>query len=194
MSASRPSKRISPLSGACVPATHLIRVDLPAPLSPTSAITSPIRTSKSTSVRACTDPNDFVMPRSSRSGVSFTVPFLPEADGGARRGASTAARLLLLAVLLELADADVALLDELVRVEPVDVRLLDHDRRKRDRRLHLAPVRPERGCLRLLALEQRNGRRRGCCRLLRDRLVHRARLPARDDVLRALNRGVLADR
>ena len=36
-----PSKRIWPLSAAWVPATHLISVDLPAPLSPTSAITSP---------------------------------------------------------------------------------------------------------------------------------------------------------
>ena len=51
---------------------HLISVDLPAPLSPTSAMTSPCRTSKSTSVSACTDPNDFVMFRSWRSGVSVT--------------------------------------------------------------------------------------------------------------------------
>ena len=34
---------------SAIPATHLISVDLPAPLSPTSAITSPGRTSKSTS-------------------------------------------------------------------------------------------------------------------------------------------------
>ena len=39
-------------SGEWIPATHLISVDLPAPLSPTSAITSPARTSKSTSVSA----------------------------------------------------------------------------------------------------------------------------------------------
>ena len=61
---SSPSKRISPLSGVCVPATHLMSVDFPAPLSPTSAITSPCRTSKSTSLSASTEPNDFVMPRS----------------------------------------------------------------------------------------------------------------------------------
>src|SRR5881392_2524716 len=47
---------------------HLISVDLPAPLSPTSAITSPSFTSKSTSVSACTEPNDLERPRSWRSG------------------------------------------------------------------------------------------------------------------------------
>jgi hypothetical protein len=49
----------------------LTSVDLPAPLSPTSAITSPARTSKSTSSSACTEPNVFVMPCSWRSGVSL---------------------------------------------------------------------------------------------------------------------------
>src|SRR4029077_1339114 len=117
---SSPSNRISPLSGECVPAMHLISVDLPAPLSPTSAITSPLRTSKSTSVSACTDPNDFVMLRSWRSGVSVMVAgrgFLPQ--NGRRRPArapplhSVRQRdvpVCVLAVLLELADADVALL------------------------------------------------------------------------------------
>ena len=52
-----------------VPATHLISVDLPAPLSPTSAITSPGRTSKSTSSSACTEPKLFEIPWSSSSGV-----------------------------------------------------------------------------------------------------------------------------
>src|SRR4051794_39543804 len=46
-----------------------MRVDLPAPLSPTSATTSPAWTSKSTSVRASTAPNRFVTPFSSRSGL-----------------------------------------------------------------------------------------------------------------------------
>ena len=48
-----PSKRISPESALWMPAIDLISVDLPAPLSPTSAITSPRRTSRSTSVSAC---------------------------------------------------------------------------------------------------------------------------------------------
>ena len=55
-----------------MPAMHLMSVDLPAPLSPTSAMTSPDRTSKSTSVSACTEPNVFVRSRISRSGVSLT--------------------------------------------------------------------------------------------------------------------------
>src|SRR3954451_6698892 len=46
----------------------LISVDLPAPLSPTTATTSPAPTSKSTSVSASTAPNRLVTPLSSRSG------------------------------------------------------------------------------------------------------------------------------
>src|SRR3972149_9346384 len=70
-----------------MPATHLISGDVPAPLSPTSAITSPLRTSKSTSESAWTDPNDFDRPRISRRGSSLMVAgFLPhwkeEAPGG----------------------------------------------------------------------------------------------------------------
>src|SRR5436853_7860255 len=42
-----------------MPATDLISVDFPAPLSPTSAITSPSRTSKSTSRSASTEPKCF---------------------------------------------------------------------------------------------------------------------------------------
>src|SRR6187200_1509961 len=95
-----------------MPATLLISVDLPAPLSPTSAITSPGGTSKSTSVSACTEPNDLVMPRSwRRSGVSLT-------DGASYHGkgrgrpvrAPPRSGLRLLAVLLVLAHADLAAL------------------------------------------------------------------------------------
>src|SRR6187551_1378108 len=53
-----------------MPAIALMSVDLPAPLSPTSATTSPAWTSKSTSVSASTAPNRFVTPFSSRSGRS----------------------------------------------------------------------------------------------------------------------------
>src|SRR5712691_611406 len=108
MCTSLPSKRISPLSAECVPATHLISVDLPAPLSPTSAITSPARTSKSTSDSACTEPNDLVMSRSSRSGFTFTVGVLPELVEAPRLGRlHRDVGVRLFAVLLELADADV---------------------------------------------------------------------------------------
>src|SRR2546423_5946269 len=67
-----------------MPAMHLIRVDLPAPLSPTSAITSPCRTSRSTSVSAWTEPNDFETPRSSRRGWSLTPRFISHEDGRRR--------------------------------------------------------------------------------------------------------------
>src|SRR5947209_14577788 len=71
-----------------MPATHLIRVDLPAPLSPTSATTSPFRTSKSTSESAWTDPNDFDRPRIWRRGVSFMAVSYHIRGGGTRPGAS----------------------------------------------------------------------------------------------------------
>src|SRR5581483_1848335 len=120
---SRPSNRIWPLSKACVPATHLISVDFPAPLSPTRAMTSPGRTSKSTPFSACTEPNDFVMSRSSRTGgVSLIRQSALEAPLGAP---PTRYSRVLLAVLRVGADADVALLQELVREEPLVVGLRD---------------------------------------------------------------------
>src|SRR5436190_8578510 len=193
-----PSKRISPLSGAWMPATTLTRVDLPAPLSPTSAITSPGRTSKSTSASAWTDPNDFEIPRSSKVGVSVTVPrFLPQRIGGGAQEAPpptvSAALFGLLAELRELADADVALLDELVLEEPRVVLLGDRDDRESDGRLLLAavlaePVDPGH----LLVLEQGDGCRCGCVGLEGHGLVDGHRLPAGDDVLRALDGCVLS--
>src|SRR5436309_98752 len=56
-----------------MPAMHLMSVDLPAPLSPTSAITSPAATSKSTSVSAWTEPKLFDRPRMERVGVTDVV-------------------------------------------------------------------------------------------------------------------------
>src|SRR4051812_9359440 len=53
-----------------MPEMALISVDLPAPLSPTSATTSPAPTSKSTSVRASTAPKRLVTPLTSRRGFS----------------------------------------------------------------------------------------------------------------------------
>src|SRR2546423_9068338 len=124
-----PSKRISPLSGLWMPATHLIRVDLPAPLSPTSAMTSPSRTSKSTSASACTDPNDFEMPRSWRIGVSLTGVGFPttKSVGTPARAPPPVSPVWLLAELREFADADVALLDELVLEGPRVVRLVHRE-------------------------------------------------------------------
>src|SRR5215213_9454708 len=51
----------------------LISVDLPAPFSPSSAWTSPRRRSKSMWSLASTPGNCFVIPRSSRTGISSTV-------------------------------------------------------------------------------------------------------------------------
>src|SRR4051795_4686402 len=57
-----PSKSICPSSKGWIPAMHLISVDLPAPLSSTSAVTSPAWTSMSTLRRTWTAPEALVDP------------------------------------------------------------------------------------------------------------------------------------
>src|SRR6478735_6786901 len=112
-----------------MPAMHLMSVDLPAPLSPTSAMTSPNRTSKSTSVSACTEPNDFERSRISRSGVSLTGRGRSyDRRVKAPRGAFTLRTVPLLAVLLVVPGAHLAPLEELVAEEPRVVRLGDRVR------------------------------------------------------------------
>src|SRR5215471_4125836 len=54
-------------SGCSAPVMILIRVDLPAPFSPTSAWTSPARRSNETPLSACTAPNDFEIESALRS-------------------------------------------------------------------------------------------------------------------------------
>ena len=169
-----PSKKIWPESIGWMPATHLIRVDLPAPLSPTSAITSPARTSRSTSVRACTEPNALVTPRSSRRGVSLTTALsyhtaasLWKKNGGARWGASVDRQSSdeLLAVLLVLAVADVAPLQEAGREENLVVRLRDRLRGDQVRRLRPATLGLDQtGGRGLLALEDLDRGTCGCGR------------------------------
>src|SRR3954468_1130396 len=67
-----------------MPAMHLTRVDLPAPLSPTRAITSPLATWKSTPFSACTAPNVLWTPRSSsRASVLTLKPPPPPGKYGA---------------------------------------------------------------------------------------------------------------
>src|SRR4051794_13825555 len=56
-----------------MPLTHFTRVDLPAPLSPTSAVTSPGWTQSSTSRRTCTGPKLLSIPRTSSRGVAATA-------------------------------------------------------------------------------------------------------------------------
>ena len=60
---------MSPSSGSHSPETVLISEDLPAPLSPTNAVTLPACTVRSTLLRARTGPKDLVTPRSSSRGV-----------------------------------------------------------------------------------------------------------------------------
>src|SRR5262245_66250742 len=60
-----PTKRIVPPLGAWTPVMVFIRVDLPAPLSPTSPTTSPGSTAKVTPRSACTAPKFFCTPWSS---------------------------------------------------------------------------------------------------------------------------------
>src|SRR5262245_12006695 len=70
----RPCHVITPSSAGFTPAITLIIVDLPAPLSPTRATTSPAYTSSEASLRASTAPKRFVMPCSDRTGPSFISP------------------------------------------------------------------------------------------------------------------------
>src|SRR5215212_9802984 len=169
---------------------HLISVDLPAPLSPTSAMTSPERTSKSTSVSASTWPKLLETLRASSVGAvsavgvgvvsataSVTSARPPWGGGGAHRSAP-AGWLVLLAVLLELAATDVALLVDVLR--RVDVR---------GRLLGLVRHRPRRP--RLVAGQEGLCRPDGFGGEQTGVLPNRHRLPAGDDVLHALLRRVL---
>src|ERR1022692_142117 len=60
---------LTPESGVSAPVITLMSVDLPAPFSPTSAWTSPSRSSKETPFRAWTPAKDLVIPAASRSGM-----------------------------------------------------------------------------------------------------------------------------
>src|SRR3954471_19219945 len=71
-----------------MPLTHLTRVDLPAPLSPTRAVTSPGYTTSPTSWRTWTGPKLLSIPRSSRRGVAATDGS-PSLGDRVRRGVAT---------------------------------------------------------------------------------------------------------
>ena len=66
----RPSNRISPFDGLCTPDIVLIKVDFPAPLSPSRQWHSPGRTSKLTPASAMTFPKCFSMSRISTMGAA----------------------------------------------------------------------------------------------------------------------------
>src|SRR6266496_3091654 len=65
-----PSKMISPALGTNRPESTFIKVDLPAPLSPTTPSTSPRARWKLTPSSAVMAPKYLLMPRASRSGGS----------------------------------------------------------------------------------------------------------------------------
>src|SRR5690606_34679901 len=65
-----PSTRKVPLVGLCTPDSVLMRVDLPAPLSPRRQSTSPRRTFMETPASATTGPKCFTRSRTSISGTS----------------------------------------------------------------------------------------------------------------------------
>src|SRR5829696_2920012 len=186
-----PSKATSPESAWWIPATHLIRVDLPAPLSPTRAITSPGRTSKSTSLSAWTEPKLFEIPWSSSRGVGAEAVVTAGEDGGGTPWRRPPPDRFLVAELRVLADADLAPLQ--IPVEE-DLVVLLRDRHRRDdvRRQPLAAVRHRARLPGLLTLQQRDsgGRRDGRTRPLV--LPDGHRLPAGDDVLHALRSRILA--
>src|SRR5512134_1996609 len=62
---------MSPESGIWSPASTRIRVDLPAPFSPTNAWISPGHRSKLTRSTATVEPNDFVTSRNERTGSAL---------------------------------------------------------------------------------------------------------------------------
>src|SRR5919108_5865876 len=78
-----PSIRIVPASGGYTPARIFIRVDLPAPFSPTTAWISPACRSRSTPCSTSTPTKLFVMPRISSSGSDIDP--LPCGGGGEHR-------------------------------------------------------------------------------------------------------------
>src|SRR6202012_249497 len=65
-----PFQRIWPASGCQIPEIVLIRGDLPAPLSPTRAVTLPAGMVRLMSLSAWTGPKFLPTPRSSSSGAS----------------------------------------------------------------------------------------------------------------------------
>src|SRR5919201_2273795 len=179
-----------------MPATDLISVDLPAPLSPTSAITSPSRTSKSTSVSAWTDPNDLETSRSSRvGGAPFPLTASSIRREAPRKDASRFVGFgrLLLAVLRVGPVTDLALLEEPVPEEQLVVLLRDPDRGQEDGRdvadlVVALAVHPGD----LLTLDELGRHLRGRRGLLLHRLVHGAALPTGEDVLHPGRRRVLS--
>src|SRR5919108_2744246 len=181
MCTSFPSKRMVPPSAEWIPAIVFTRVDLPAPLSPTRATTSPLWTSKSTSLSAWTGPKLLLTPFRASTGVFPFIlegSFRPNGSTRRRQGAAGHCALLdtgLLAGRLVLAGADLVRGPESVLDDGVvDVVLRHGHRRQQDRRdllLAIVGLGVDQPARRLLALGERDGQLRGLLRLRLDRLV-----------------------
>src|SRR2546421_10822957 len=185
---------------------HLTSVDLPAPLSPTSAVTSPACAVKSTSRRTCTGPKLLLMPRSSSRGAALAVTVPPSSPRwvtpvpapGIRRGTGTGIFPLSAdagsgALGGVGAGAQVSLCHVAVGHDVLDVVLVDRDRRLQfGLDLLLAGGVVDAAVdARVLPLGQRDGQRGGGVGLLLDRLVDGHALVTVEDVLQALDGRVL---
>src|ERR1700730_8930383 len=182
-----------------MPEIDFVRTVFPAPLSPTSAITSPASARRFARVSALTAPKRFAASFTS-SRCSLTILDPPqawaEAGGAPERPAGSALSLLdpeLGAHRRECARADVAPVQESVG----DYRLLDVGRRHWHRGLQLGrgglarSIRDRRVGGRSRALDERDRDRAGRVGLLLDRLVDGHALLAGEDVLDARERRVL---
>src|SRR5580704_6233761 len=214
-----PFHSIWPLLGSWMPAMHLISVVLPAPLSPTRAVTWPTGTSRSTPVSACTGPNDLPMPRRLSRGVPLAV-VAPGTDGATPALTGVAPSPALFATTVpsrpgrqrSLSSSDSVL--GAVRREGTSADLRGrHEVVRDDRRLHVGggdPFRSQQNRRHWLvalvdvldcAVHQRrrrgnagpqvHGQGHGGLRLQVDRLVDRAALVAGHDVLQTGERRVL---
>src|SRR3954452_5191239 len=208
-----PSKRTSPASEDWAPDRPLIRVDLPAPLSPTSAVTLPASTLMFTPLSTSTGPKLLRMSRSSMIGTATGR------SSPVHRGLPVRQRLLVVAGTGRV-DADrvardrrppgcpVVLLDALLRAERRDVALADvgdvgvpvvedllhvvggdDDRRLGDERRAVVGLLVHAG---LVPVQQLDGEVGRGLRLELERLVDRAGLLAEQDVLQGGGAGVLA--
>src|SRR3954462_5968011 len=193
---------ISPESNGWMPAMHLIRVLFPAPLSPTRAVTSPGRTSKSTSRRTWTAPKLLLIPRRDSNSrccppeallIASTAPRCPGPRARSRASrwkAWSSADALLCAGLLEgLARADLVRGGEAVGDDVLDVLREDRLRLEQhalDLLLGLGVLHRARRHLvgpGGISLGQRDRQRRGRVGLLLDRLIDRHTLRAQQHPL-----------
>src|SRR5438046_6028538 len=187
---------------------HLVKTDLPAPLSPHRAVILPAGRARSTPYSACTAPKCLSTPRTLRRGSATCAIFvilLPRKKMPPRtpRGGIRRFRLgdsVVRADLLRDGLAESALVDEIVFDDRRgDLRLVDPQRSQEDGGLGVAGLARGRGGRsvdergRRLGAGAKDGGQRDCRLSLQvDGLVDGAGLVALEDVLDALQGGVLA--